>query len=457
MSFSFLEKVREKPTMLWEQIRESRPAQSLIKTYALSQRHWFLTQVLLIFLFRASLDLVYVVVVAPVFGYTGFTLSIDPLFYLCTWLALLVVMPLIIRLSDQREPSTLMVTFLNYLFFIPMTSYCGCYGSDVTFFLIGLVYWAVLLFFQFCLPILHLRCPALKNSKPFMVILTVCACLLVLFISGRYTGFRFTLNFLDVYGIRSEAAAYAIPTPFSYLLSMMPIVLALALLYWMERKKWLVVAAVMVVFLFLFSIDAQKSIFFLLLLVLLCRFLYRDWMLRWAPGLLSLFSIAAVLENIIINSYYLTSFFVHRIMYIPVQICERYYHFFHENPQNLFREGIMGKFGFDSLYSIRIPLIIGEYGGTPQGGANGGLLADLFANAPLFPGIVILPLILVVCFRLMDLIGSAYRTRIILPLCLYFALMFISAFWSTVLLTNGFLLTCLILYIYPHEEGLDHV
>lgn len=451
-----LQTVREKTTQLKGKVQETRAMQTLLKIHGLCKQYWFLTQCLLILLFRASLDLVYTLVIAPVYSYSGFTLSIDPLFYLCSWLTLVVFAPFVVRISDHRTPSSMIVTFFNYLFFIPMTSYCGCHGASITFFLIGLVYWAALLFFQLRLPVLRLRKPSLHISKSFMTVLTVCSCLFVMYISGRYTGFRLTFDIVNVYDVRAEASTYNLPTVFSYLLGMMPITLTLCLLYWLERKKWLVSVAIMVVYLFLFSIGAHKSTFFLLVLVLLCRFLYREWMLSWAPGLLYLFSIAAILENLVIKSYYLTGTFIRRLMYLTIQICENYYNFFSENPLNLFRYGIMGKLGFEELYSIRIPKIIGEFRGHPQEGANSGLLGDLFANFPVFPGVILLPLILVVCFRLLDLTSTSFRTKLTLPLCLYFAISFISTSWSTVLLSNGFLLICLLLYIYPNEEGLPH-
>lgn len=452
----FLQRICAKTVQLKGKVQESKMMQTLLKIHGLCKQHWFLTQCLLILLFRASLDLVYVTVIAPVYGYSGFTLSIDPLFYLCSWLALVVFTPFVAKINDQRTPSSMIVTFLNYLLFIPMTSYCGCYGASVAFFLIGLVYWAALLFFQLRLPVLRLRKPSLHISKPFMTVLTVCSCLFVMYISGRYTGFRLTFDIINVYDVRAEASAYNIPTLFSYLLGMMPIILTLCLLYWLERKKWIVSATVMVVYLFLFSIGAHKSTFFLLILVLLCRFLYREWMLRWASGLLSFFSLAAILENLLIDSYYLAGTFIRRLMYLTIQICENYYDFFHENPLNLFRYGIMGKLGFEELYSIKIPRIIGEFRGHQGENANSGLLGDLFANFPIFPGVILLPLILVVCFRLLDLTSASSRPKLTLPLCLYFAISFISTSWSTVLLSNGFLLICVLLYIYPNEEGLDH-
>lgn len=452
----FLRTVREKTVQLGHWLRETRPAQAVLRFFALCERHSFLTQCLLIILLRLSLDVLYVTVLSPVYAYSGFFVSIDPLFYLCTWLALLAFIPVHVRLSQDRTPSALIVAFLDYLFFIPLTSYCGCSGSDIRFFLIAMVYWAALLFFQLRLPVLTLKRPHLHISQPLMAGLTVFSCVFILYISGRYTGFRFTLNFIDVYGTRAEAAAYDIPTLFSYILSSMTIVLSSLLLYWMERKKWAVVAVLCVLYLIRYSIDTQKSVFFLLVLVLLCRFFYREWMLRWAGGFLSLFCAVALAEKALFGSFWLVNLFIRRMLYLPVLICQQYGEFFQSNPQNLFRDGIMGKFSFDEIYSTRIPSIIGEFRGHPVENANSGLLGDLFANFPVFPGILLLPLVLIICFRLLDMTAASLRTRIVLPVCFYYAVSFLSGSWSTVVLSNGFLIACFLFYFYPNEEGLSH-
>lgn len=456
MKTPFLQTVREKTVQLCHWLRETRPAQAVLRFFALCERHSFLTQCLLVVLLRLSLDVVYVTVLSPVFDDIGFIVSIDPLFYLCTWLALLAFMPVHVRLSQDRTPSALIVAFLDYLFFIPLTSYCGCSGSDIRFFLIAMVYWAALLFFQLRLPVLTLKRPHLRVSRPLMVGLTVFSCVFILYISGRYTGFRFTLNFIDVYGIRAEAAAYDIPTLFRYILSSMTVVLSFLLLYWMERKKWTVVAPLCVLYLIFYSIDTQKSVFFLLVLILLCRFFYREWMLRWAGGFLSLFCAVGLAEKALLGSFWLVNMFIRRMLYLPVLICQQYGEFFRNNPQNLFRDGIMGKISFDAIYSTRIPRIIGEFRGHPAESANSGLLGDLFANFPIFPGILLLPLILVICFRLLDMTAASLRARIVLPVCFYYVCCFFSGSWSTIMLSNGFLIACFLFYLYPNEEGLSH-
>lgn len=456
MKTPFLQTVRQRSAQLGHRLRETRLAQVVLRFFALCERHSFLTQCLLVVLLRLSLDILYVTVLSPIYGYSGFTTSIQPLFYSVSWIGLLVFLPFVVRIGELRTPSSLMVNFMNYLFFIPATSFAGCYRCETRFFIILLLFWASLLFFQFRLPILFLRQAERHANRTVMILLTVFSSVFVLYISGRYTGFRFTLDITNEYLYRLEAREYPVSAFSSYLLSMLPLALSILIFYWTECRKWLISAALIVVYIFLFSYDTQKSIFFILLLVLVCRFFFREWMLRWASGLLLLFTAAAFAENKIIGTFFLVGAFIRRMMFLPIRLCTQYDSFFRMNPLSLYRDGIMGKLSFSSIYPMPTARIIGEYLGNSETNANTGLLGDLFANLPLFPGIILLPLILVICFRLLDMAAHSSRQQMIVPISFYYACCFVSGFWSTTLLSNGFLLICILLYFYPNEEGLSH-
>lgn len=449
-------KIPVKVLELGHELNQSAPILAMKKWRSKLAAYSFIIQLALMLLYRACLDVIYVCLLSPIYGYSGFTTSITPLYYLTTWVALLAFVPFCVELNNRRTPSSMLVTVLHYLFFIPFTCYCGCYGATIAFFIIGLVYWGFLLLFQFRIPAFALKKPHIRHIRLIMTVLTIGSCLIVMYISGRYTGFRFTLNFLDVYGIRAEAAAYDMPQIFRYALGMLPITMSILLVFWLQQKRYLISAVLCVVYLFLFSITAQKSIFFFLLLILLCWFLYRSWMLKWASGLLIAALAAVSLEKILMGSIYLLALFVQRMLMLPVQICEQYYLFFKDQPLNLLREGFMRLLGFSELYSIRIPRVIGEFRGHAAESANGGLLADMFYNTPLIPGIVIMPLILIICFRLLDMTAGKVPEKLRFPIAFYFATMFMSGCWSTILLSGGLLVACMLLYLYPSEEESHH-
>lgn len=450
--------LKEKATRAAERMnaRQQTAARLLRPGAAFISARAFPLQILLVMTYRLALDYVYLTMICRIYAYDGYYADIQLPFYGASMLAVLAFSPFIVRLQDEPLPSARIVSFLSYIYFIPLTSYCGCGGANTSFFLTGMAYWAFLLLFQFQLPVLGLNALPVRHARQFYLALTVLASAFIMFISGRYTGFRFTLDFINVYEVRAEAAGYSMPGIVSYALSMMGIIMAILLLYRLNRKQYLAVAALVAVYLFLFSIGANKSLFFYLLLLLAGYFLYRPWMMRWVGALLTLFAGAAVLEEKIRGSFYLMTMFFRRSMFLVVRIGRECMEFFQENPISLFRDSILGKLpGISPVYTAGVPRIIGEFRGNLNENANNGLLGDLFSNFPALLGVVLLPLILVVIFRLLDASAHKLPEKLTAATCVYFAVSFTNTSWSTVLLSHGFLIACLMFYFFPKEEKLS--
>jgi len=174
-------------------------------------------------------------------------------------------------------------------------------------------------------------------------------------------------------------------------------------------------------------------------------------MIRAWPVLFLLLNLVQILERVIFNSYKLASFFSFRTLYIPVALGEAYFNYFQINPLNLLREGVFGKLGFDSIYSTNIPRLIGEFVGDATMNANSGLLADAFSNVPPLLAVFIFPFVLIICFRMLDMVSKGHGTIVTLPVAIYFGMGFVNGSWSTILLTNGYIVACLLLYIMPRD------
>ena len=433
-----------------DKIQESQWGQRVCRLVEMCNANPFPAQMILIFLYRLSLDALYILTISPSYSYQAFTTDLVPWRYAVSFLGLLPFIPFVARYNSFKTISSTIVTLLNYIYFIPLTSFVGCKGTSMSFFVVALVYWALLLLFQWKIPILHLKPLSHQYSRKFFLVVTVFSILFVMFISGKYTGFRFTLNFIDVYGIRAESASYQIPTIAEYLLSSMPIIFAFLLIYWLRQKKYAVCGVLCVVFVFLFSISAHKSQFLFFFLTLFCFFLFREWMYRWISGFLLLASLLAILADKLLGMIHLAALFFLRMMYTPVWLAEYYMDFFQSEPLNLFRNGIMGRFSFSNIYSDTIANVIGEFNGTGYV-ANTGMLGDLFANLPTAIGIFLLPLILILCLRLLDMVSSKISIGLFFTIALLYASNFANGSWSNVLLTNGMLLTCVLFYIFPKE------
>ena len=168
-----------------------------------------------------------------------------------------------------------------------------------------------------------------------------------------------------------------------------------------------------------------------------------------------LVEILAIIEQKL-ESIFIVSYLFRRQSILLAQLSENYYRFFLENPTDLFRNSIMGKFGFDSIYNDTLARVIGNNFETQSVNCNNGLLADVWSGLGII-GIVIMPIIIVICFRLLDFVSYKVDLRLMVGLVLYYAIMFANTTWSTVLLTHGFLVMCIMLVIFPRKNESDRL
>lgn len=151
-----------------------------------------------------------------------------------------------------------------------------------------------------------------------------------------------------------------------------------------------------------------------------------------------------------LGSIFIVSFLFRRQGMVLAQLSEQYYRFFLENPIDIFRNNIMGKFGFDSIYSNTLARVIGDNYQTQTVNCNNGLLADVWSGLG-FIGIIVMPIIIIICFRLLDFVSYEVDLRLMVGLVLYYAIAFANTTWSTVLITHGFIVLCLMLIIFPRK------
>ncbi len=423
------------------------------KVVAVCSAHPIMVQALLILIYRLLFDAVYLTIIAPHYAHFGFTNQLHPLRYGVSLLTTLLFAPAVAWHQQQKYASATLLTIINYLLFIPMTCFYGCSGLDYVFYLIAIGYWAMLLLFQAIIPVLTAKPFPTKCSKWLFPVLTVGAVALIVFISGKYTGFRLNLDIINVYGIRAESAKYEMSGMLSYGLSMLPCVLAVLLLYWLKHKKYLISLLLCIAFLFLFSINAHKSTFFMLILVVGCWIVFRPWMVKWIGGLLALGLVGALLEYEFLGGTFIAYVLFRRVCLLPTYLSAQYMKFFSENPLNLFRDGIFGRLSFEPIYSTSIPNLLGEFEGHYEN-ANNGLLGDMFANLPPVLGVVFMPLLIIMMLRLFDMFSANVNKKVLFPFCVIYGIFFMSTSWSTVLLSNGFLLLCVLLYLFPKEDNL---
>ena len=108
--------------------------------------------------------------------------------------------------------------------------------------------------------------------------------------------------------------------------------------------------------------------------------------------------------------------------------------------------------GFGSPYNLSLPYVIGNNYSSQTISCNNGLLADVWSNMGTI-GILVMPFILIVCFRFFDMATDGLPSRYVIGLAVYYAVIFSNTAWSTVLLTHGFLIMCMVYFMFPRNVG----
>lgn len=412
-------------------------------------------QIICFVLYKIVVDFIYIIYIGKT---ADFGIEYNILNIVSGYLFVVLLSGFLKALYQNERASSVIMIVIYMIYFIPITTYCS-YGpgsSSLMFFMI--LYAFLLTFLEIKLPVYSIK---MKDSRSMEVISKILFYLLftgisvfTIYISYRYTGFRIIFNLNDVYQYRAEAAAYDMSRWMSYMQALSKIVIPLLiLLAFVYKKKLLIIWGAVLLFLN-FSFAGHKSILFMGLLLFLGVVFWKKGMsCIFVPGGIML-GVVGLLEYFFSTHSYVINWFFRRQGYSLAQLSDFYYRFFSENPTDIFRSTFLGKLGFSSPYMQPISSVIGNNYSTQTVNCNNGLLADVWAHIGTV-GIIIMPVILIVCFRVFDMASFGIKTNYIVGLAAYYAVMFANTTWSTVLLTHGYLLMCIIYFFFPrnHDQG----
>ena len=415
-----------------------------------------LRMILFIILYRCALDIVYCSYVSKIFGYTGFRYVFGYLRLFISWILLLFIIPAIVKLTERSRYSDVITLYLIYLAYIPYTAMAGFFPYSYHFIAANTVYWMTLLLF-----ILHFPATQQKylikteNNDLVLTIIEGVFAIVILYISWRYTGFRFTISLSDVYSFREEAKNSSIPILLRYLFAASKAVNPVLLAYSLDRKKIGNAALIILIQILSFSFNGSKAVLFSTLLAVLLFFFYSESQLKKLPMYLTALCVSAGLERELFNTIFLISYFVRRVLFLPNLLNSYYYDFFTHNTPDFFRQSFLRLLGFDSPYPDMDHMIGDVYFNKSAMGANSGLISDAITNMG-YVGIVIMPIILSLFLRFMDSLAFGIKKRIYISTAITSSFILISSFLPTALLTHGLLALGLVLAVIPREEEKGH-
>jgi len=406
---------------------------------------------LCLILFRVVLDLSYYFVISPVWGYARFTLDLNNLKLVESYLLFIIIF--ILMPKSAKKLSNIMVWLLILLAYIPMLTIFAFMNEARTYMYAVTGFWMIVFLFLH-MPTVSLA--PLKQSKIIRYSIFICLGIIVLLLIYKYLGLSFSFDFTKVYDIRREYVGTGIPLA-GYLFSWMAkIVNPLFFALFIMKRKWLLVAVIVVLQVLLFSATGEK-IYFLALPVILALM----WIIKrknplafMGMGLVAIV-IIGMLSYWLIDDLHMSSLFARRTLLIPAQLSFFYYDFFSKNELVLLSSSRLGFF-LDYPYHLNPPHLIAEvYFNLPQMGSNTGVVGDAYMNFG-FIGLALYGMLLAIILKLVDTCSKGVDFRVGVAAIAMPAIGLTNGPLTTVFLTGGLFLALIILYLLP-KKGLTGV
>lgn len=401
-------------------------------------------------IYKILLDVVYNYVISVNYEYLGYINYATRSSYIVSWLVFLFFLPLIVSFYNWKDNQGLFTNIIILLFivrFIPTTSLMAFMPMPFKMFILYILYWLLIYVASCIIKPIHVRINTSLCFPKVLYLLMGVLIVTVLYVSGRYTGFRFTLDLNTIYDLRMEARTWNIPLIISYLLPASITVLPVLLMYFWYKKDRIIVAILMFVILFNFSINGMKSILFYLIVCFWGYYFYdnkKKYIYHWI--LISV--ILIVLSEYIISHTCLFGVVVARGLFLPAKLDYHYFDFFQTHECDYFRQSFLRWFD-NSVYDTEIARLIGyKYYGNIEMNANNGLFSDAYKNLGIW-GIFIFPFIIVTLFKLLNSCAKNLDPKLLILPIFISVTWFSSVSFSNVLLTNGLLLMMFVLCCLP--------
>ncbi|ELB81874.1 TPA: oligosaccharide repeat unit polymerase [Enterococcus faecium] len=408
--------------------------------------------IIALIVYKFLLEIIYFYFIIPVFGYSGFLNRIDISSYFLFWIIYVLFIPQILALYKKETVSQAILLIFLLVNFVPSLVLFSFMPQPLLFIVLFICYWIAMIIFNNIVPII--LPPHIKGElgNKLILVIVMAFTLFILFLSGKYTNFRLNFDLLNVYSLRDEVKDLNLPLIFVYLFSSAKVVLPIISIYFysIKRKAW----AFFLIFLqFLaFSIDGSKSTLFSIVITYIIYFAFKKiYMYTFTFSILCI-TFLSIIEPLIGGSINIITFFIRRAMFVPSLLNIYYFDFFRFNEKDFFRQGIIGRVGINSPYSESIPQIIGkQYLGSENLLANNGLFSDAYSNIGLL-GIIFLPLSIIIMLKLLDGCCRGLQFKILIATIITSAYTFISSSFFTVLLTHGFLIVCIVIWLIPKNQ-----
>lgn len=418
---------------------------------------------ILVILYRVFLDWSYSEIFVKNYDYFNFINKATTHSRIASW-AILLLFTVMVRNCYKNQVFSKEILYLLFLIsVVPFTTMIAFHQFTMGYIFWNSVYWFILFLADNILTHLkkfrNIQINMRKISSAKMLkIVAVISFAVVLYISSRYTGFRFYFSFRGTYDLRVEAKEFNMPALLRYAFSWTRAINPILLAYFMRSKQHVFTGLCVLVQLLSFGINGMKSTLFFMAIVIGVNLLPRFWISRMNQFILfgmTGLGVVSYLEYALRGTYYIASLIIMRVMFLPNLISFYYYDFFSTHTPDYFRASILRFAGAKTPYPDLQHLIGNLYFHSEAMGSNDGLIADALTNFGL-PGIFIMPVVLVLSFKLLDRVAEGLDEKICIIEAAILTLTLISNFFTSILLTNGLILVMLLLKMIKKPSFTDH-
>lgn len=407
-----------------------------------------------IILYKIASDYAYGNIISMLFEYQNFRNNPTNFTENFSWFMILSLSPLMIKTFNKESLSSSITTILILVSLIPTTTLIAFDSTyKIEYLILMYLYWFLLLTANLYLPNIVINKGEIKGFKNTYKYITVILCATVIFVSWKFTGFRFHFGLNDVYDLRSEARGFEAPLIIGYLSTFSDNLLPVLLVYYLYKKNYTIASFIVGVILLNFGVTATKQILFLLFLAILGFFAVKSFKIIklyiWAFLLLIYICIS---EFIIFGTYFISTFSIYRIFFIPAKLNYVYYDFFSTREHDYFRQSAL-KYFLNSPYKENIGFLLGDYDiGDITARANNGLFSDAYMNFGLI-GVLIFPIIIVLILKILDGATKGLSQRILFIVTSSISFVLLGLPFTTALFSAGIVVLIIFLYTLPREKN----
>ncbi len=416
-----------------------------------NEKHFFRLSYLIVII-SFILDFYYRFFISKQYDQLGFELAINPFKYLIAKSGLLLILFISYFIFSRSLFLYSIYLLLVLFFYIPNSVIFSLADASYKPFLANFIFVALFYFSTH----VKLKMPKIdvnpKITDWTLIALTVIMVAPIIFAYRSNVVFS-TLLLQDVYSTR-EVFSEKMSGLLSYFYHLsVKTVLPITLIYFLIRKKNLLVLFYFIVLLYLYVISGNKIVYFNSFLILIFYFFHFDYVKKVNYFLVTLILallIFPMIDYIFLDMPILTGTFVNRFLFIPALLTQWYFDFFDGRPF-YFAESHLFNMFVKSPYDLPVGFLISKvYLHTIETYANNGVVSDGFMNL----GFIGVPLFSLIVSGLFGVINSLRMNPGYFGLYFGYIYMLLSAPLLSCFITGGiFLFLLMAMFVLNNKKS----